>query len=241
MSLEEKKRKFAWARGSSQAKKVAVLQKEWIDKVNDAKALALVGKEAKKKKKNERSLLLLEKCKEHSGPVTLNTSDILDSLSEAQLVLEVRYLRATIAPNIRERVKVDKKFRKLSKSELINEILKLIKPESDVKSLDSLFLSLFPHVEDTDDTLEDLPVVSPANVDSDVHPGLAGLWSGPLQEQSVGVVTARGADDMLQLYRKGRHGYYADEDAVELEDWSLLKAFDTTSWVTVAKIVYLRF
>ena len=51
MSLEEKKRKFALARGSSQAKKVAVLQKECIDKVNDAKALALVGKEAKKKKK----------------------------------------------------------------------------------------------------------------------------------------------------------------------------------------------
>ena len=61
-------------------------------------------------------MLLLEKCKEHSGPVTMNTPDILDSLSEAQLVLEVRYLRSTLAPNIRERVKVDRKFRKLSKT-----------------------------------------------------------------------------------------------------------------------------
>ena len=59
MSLEEKKRKFAWARGSNQAKKVAALQKEWIDKVNDAKALALVGKEAKKQRKNERSCCYL--------------------------------------------------------------------------------------------------------------------------------------------------------------------------------------
>ena len=132
-----------------------------------------------------------------------------------------------------------KRKRKLSKSE-ISEILKVIKPESDVKSLDSLFLSLFPHVDDTDDAPKDLHVVSPPNVDSDIHPGLAGLWSGLLQEQSVGVIIARGADDMLQFYKKGRHGYYADGDAVELEDWSLLKAFDSTSWATVAKI-YLRF
>ena len=104
----------------------------------------------------------------------MNTPDILDSLSEAQLVLEVRYLRSTLAPNIRERVKVDKKFRKLSKTELINEILKVIKPESDGKILDSLFVSLFPNVDDTDDSLEDLPVVSPDKVDSDIHPGLAG-------------------------------------------------------------------
>ena len=130
-----------------------------------------------------------------------------------------------------------KRKRKLSKSE-ISEILKVIKPESNVKSLDSLFLSLFPHVDDTDDAPKDLHVVSPPNVDSDIHPGLAGLWSGLLQEQSVGVIIARGADDMLQFYKKGRHD---DGDAVELEDWSLLKAFDTTSWVTVAKIFYLRF
>ena len=105
MTLEEKKCKFAWAGASSETKKVALLQKGWIGKVKDAKN----RKETKKKKRNERSLLLLEKCKEHSGPVTMNTTDMLEKFSEPQLVLEVRYLRSTLAPNIRERVKVDKK------------------------------------------------------------------------------------------------------------------------------------
>ena len=180
LTMEEKKSKFAWARTSSQAKKVALLQKDWIGKVNDSKFLALVGKETKKKKRNERSLLLLEKCKEHSGPVTMNTTDMLEKLREPQLLLEVRYLRSTIAPNIRERVKVDKKFRKLSMAELKSEILKVIKPESDVTSLDSLFLSLFPDCETENDNSENISEDAALISDNGTHPGLAGFWSGPL-------------------------------------------------------------
>ena len=138
MNLQEKKSKFAWARGSVEVKKVIEMQKEWIEKVNSAKCLALVAKESKKKKKNERSLKLLGQCKEHNGPVTQSTADLLDSLTERQLVTEVRYLRVTIAPNIREKVKVDKKFRKLNKAELKNEILKVIRPEVQLDSLDNL-------------------------------------------------------------------------------------------------------
>ena len=237
LTLEEKKSKFAWARASSQDKKVALLQKEWIGKVKDAKN----RKETKKKKRNERSLLLLEKCKEHSGPVTMNTTAMLEGFSEPQLLLEVRYLRSTIAPNIRERVKVDKKFRKLCQAELKSEILKVIKPESDVTSLDSLFLSLFPDCEAGNDTIENSTEGSAAIAETGTHLGLAGLWLGPLQEKCVGVVVARGVADLLQLYSKGRHGYYADGDALELEDWSLVEALEITFWATVARIEYLRF
>ena len=60
--------------------------------------------------------------------MTQNTTEILDSLSAQQLVTEVRYLRVTLAPNIREKVKVDDKFRNLTKTELKNEILKVINP-----------------------------------------------------------------------------------------------------------------
>ena len=135
MDLQERKSKFAWARGSPQAKKVLNMQKEWIEKVSDAKCLALAGKETKKKKKNERSLKLLEKCKQHSGPVTQSTAEMLDDLSDGQLVTEVRYMRVTIAPNIREKVKVDKKFRKLNRTELKNEIFEL--------NIPSVFTSLY--------------------------------------------------------------------------------------------------
>ena len=248
MNLQEKKSKFAWARGSPQAKKVAQMQKEWIEKVSDAKSLALVGKEAKKKKKNERSLKLLEKCKEHNGPVTHSTTSMLDRLSAEQLVTEVRYLRVTIAPNIREKVKVDKKFRKLNQTELTNEIMKIIKPEVNIDSLESLFSKMVSKVssEAVDNSpVENSPVenspVENNNKEVIIHPGLAGLWSGPLEEQKVGVVVPRGEDDVLQLYCSGRHGYYADGQAVDLIDWSLIKTFDSVYYVTKAKVVYLQF
>ena len=72
--------------------------------------------------------------------------------------------------------------------------------------------------------------------DDTIHPGLAALWSGPLDEQAVGVVIPRGSDDVLQLYTKGRFGYYADGADVDIEDWSLVKVFDKVIFVTKARI-----
>ena len=240
MNLQEKKSKFAWARGSVEAKKVIEMQKEWIEKVNSAKCLALVAKESKKKKKNERSLKLLEQCKEHNGPVTRNTADLLDSLTDRQLVTEVRYLRVTIAPNIREKVKVDKKFRKLNKAELKNEILKVIRPEVQLDSLDNLLSDILSKDILVTETVGQSSAERTSN-EVLIHPGLAALWCGPLQEQCVGVVVPRGQDDVLQLYARGRHGYYEDGPAVDLQDWSVIRSIDKVLYVTKAKIVYLQF
>ena len=77
--------------------------------------------------------------------------------------------------------------------------------------------------------------------DDTIHPGLAALWSGPLDEQSVRVVIPRGSDDVLQVYTKGRFGYYADGAAVDLQDWSVVKVFENVTFVTKARIVYLKF
>ena len=57
----------------------------------------------------------------------------------------------------------------------------------------------------------------------------------------MGVVVPRGTDDLLQLYSKGRHGYYTDGQAVDMQDWTLIKSFDEVCYVTRARIVYLRF
>ena len=133
---------------------------------------------------------------------------------------------------------MDKKFRKLNQTELKNEILKVIKPEVNIDSLESLFSEMLS---------KDLPeaVVNSSDVRTTaatiIHPGLAGLWSGPLEEHKVGVVVPRGEDDVLQLYASGRHGYYAEGHAVDLEEWCLIMAFDNVSYVTKAKIVYLQF
>ena len=56
---------------------------------------------------------------------------------------EVRYLRATVAPSIREKVKVDGKFRKFNRDELKNEIKRVIKPESNIKNLTELLDNFF--------------------------------------------------------------------------------------------------
>ena len=84
--------------------------------------------------------------------------------------------------------------------------MKVIRPEANIGNLDNLFLEIFSR-----DIPEGLAVHDdPAARDDSIHPGLAGLWLGPLQEQCVGVVVPRGADDVLQLYARGRFGYFAD-------------------------------
>ena len=80
-----------------------------------------------------------------------------------------------------------------------------------------------------------------AGTESTIHPGLVGLWVGPLQEQCVGVVVPRGSDDVLQCYTKGRFGYFPDGNSADLQDWSLIKAFEKVSYVIKARIVYLQF
>ena len=74
-----------------------------IDLAEQVNKAAFAAKEAKKKKKIARGFSLLEECKQHGGPVTPDSLDLLDGLSQNQLLLETRYLRSTIAPAIKER------------------------------------------------------------------------------------------------------------------------------------------
>jgi hypothetical protein len=79
---------------------------------------------------------LLEKCKDHGGPLTPESIDKVDELDKTQLMAEVSYLKATISPNIRmkRRVKIgDNKFKfdDLSNMELKSSIRNAIKPEEE--------------------------------------------------------------------------------------------------------------
>jgi hypothetical protein len=51
-----------------------------------------------------------------------------------KILREVRYIRKTIGPNIRERRKIDGKFIKMTKVELINQIRYILKPSSDMNN-----------------------------------------------------------------------------------------------------------
>ena len=68
-----------------------------------SKKLALAKKEELKRKKNLRLLQTIDICKQHGGPLTDNNLELVESLSEKQLISEIVFLRLTVAPNIRQR------------------------------------------------------------------------------------------------------------------------------------------
>ena len=103
VSLADQMKEFQWARRSKEAREAMELQQNLINLAEDVNKAAFAAKEAKKKKKIARSFSLLEECKRHGGPVTPESLALLESLTQAQLLVETRYLRSTIAPAIKER------------------------------------------------------------------------------------------------------------------------------------------
>ena len=82
--------------------------------------------------------------------MTDNNLDLIESLSEKQLISEIVFLRLTVAPNIRQQRRVKDcnsgKFRveKFTAEELCTSIRNAIKPENEVdKNVDGLLLKIF--------------------------------------------------------------------------------------------------
>ena len=86
---------------------------------------------------NKRSLKHLEVCKKH-GPLSSSDADMqmLNQLKTYQLLAAIRYLRKTIAPNIKEkrRIKTDDKiyFENFSDIELRQQIKDVIRPTNNM-------------------------------------------------------------------------------------------------------------
>lgn len=218
MSEKEKRSKFRWARSSPQAKLVNEMAKDWLKKVEDSGKDAIQKKSLKKKKKNERSLKLLDQCKVHGGPLSSNEEDmkLLDTLMEKQLLLEVSYIRCTLDPTIKQRRKVEGKFQKFSIEELKLQIKNCLLPSDTLGSdLGSLLLDVLGFVdsENEDETgqLEDSPSLQPS-----LSPGVTGWWTGPLGEEQLGVLLTI---DSLQLYKKTRYGFVPDDLPVVPGEW----------------------
>ena len=95
-------------------------------------------KREKKRTKNILSLLLLEECKTHGGPISA-CLQLLEHLTHKELLQETRYLRATIAPHIKERRCVvdseGKKKMPLLSIESMRENIKLVLDKDSVTSV----------------------------------------------------------------------------------------------------------
>ena len=268
MSMEEKSAKWKVARSSSQAKKVRQIGTMYMDKVRAMKAVCLAGKEQTKKKKRERALALLEKCKAWGGPVTENIIGELGKLTADQLLVEVRYLRATVVPNIREKRKEGEKFVKFNKEELSYQIQNSIRPTTDVsvdvENLISHSLGLNngnesrDHTDEESKELKHLPenlTVETENTKnenneeststSSLPVGLIGQFSGPFNEVRIGVVISVGKENMLQVYESKRYGFVpALTEPEAIQDWKLLEEINEYEYVqypTRPDMIFLKF
>ena len=152
VSLHAQMQEFQWARRSKEAKEALQLQQNLIDLAEDVNKAAFAAKEAKKQKKIARSFSLLDLCKDHGGPVTPDSIELLGKLTQAQLLTETRYLRSTIAPAIKERKAVidssgKRKMPVLSEESLRENIKAAIKME--VKVVDNIDILITKAYEET--------------------------------------------------------------------------------------------
>ena len=133
---EERRKSWKWARTSNQVEDAKEIESNFLATVQATKKLSLYKKQELKKKRVENTLKTLEKCKLHNGPITVNSIEEVEKLNEKELLTEIKYLRATIAPNIRQkrRITVDGKYKmeKFPVQELRQSIKNVVKPESDV-------------------------------------------------------------------------------------------------------------
>ena len=249
MSKKERSAKWKWARNSSQAKKVRKIGKEYMELLKATKTLSLVEKEHKKNEKRKKALKLLEECKTWGGPVTEESLDKLHDLDESQLTKEVRYLRATVAPNIREKRKEGNKFVHFDKDQLIFQIRNSVKPTADcTNDVENLLNNVFDLECDEQIVVPSSDVQPEDSTDaatSAYPPGLVGQFSGPLEEIGVGVVVSVGSGIMLQLYESKRYGYVpALVELQSIEEWTLVEEICEYKYVNYPSkpgLIFLKF
>ena len=124
-------------------------RERFLGHCKDVKKLVLTKKEELKRKKNLRLLQTIDICKQHGGSLTENNLELVESLSEKQLISEILFLRLTVALNIcqQRRVKDSNtgKFRVKRFTEVLcTSIRNTIKPEHEIdKNVDRLLLKIF--------------------------------------------------------------------------------------------------
>ena len=246
MSTEEKRNEWKLARSSEESKEIRRIGEEFLTKVEGMKQMALEEKKKKKVKKNERALKLLQECKAHGGPITVDDISKLEELNESQLLSEVRYLRVTVSPNIREKRKTaDGKFQIFTKEELKNQIKNTIQPIDDTSSDLSTLLS------DTFQTIDNITPTPPATPTMDDHitptpndqvvdhikPGTVAWWVNGLGDRQLGVLLD---NDSLQMYAQKRYGHVPLGIPDDAARWSLDEEVLDYSYIQNNCGIYLK-
>ena len=212
-----------------------------METVKAMKAVLLAEKEKNKIGKQAKALKLLEECKDWGGPVTEKSVHTLNELDEKQLLVKVRYLRASVAPNIREKRKEGNKMIKFDKAQLIDQIKNVINPVSnECQDVEGILSCIFKVQENNENEFESGDVPSEGLI-----PGVVGQFEGPLSESKVGVVVAVGERRMLRLYESRRLGYIPSLSPQQpLEDCKMVEEivdYYHVTYPTKPDIVILKF
>ena len=250
LSPAEQRQKFHWSRSSDQSKKVRKMGKDYLEKVKAAEKIALKMKAEAKQKKLRRSLKLLETVKLHGGPITEQELDSLDSLTVKQLLSEIGYLRATIAPDIKQKRKLSNgKFETFPTNELKNQIKNAIKPEKseeiDVnilvkKALSEKNLDKNANVTSEDNMIEQAKEISETET-VQIKEGTVAVF---INEKSLGeeFLGALISDCSVQPYIPRGIGFIPDGFPVLVSDLKLVKLFSPPqfSYVVMGQEIFLK-
>ena len=225
----EREQKWRWARSSDKAKMVRTMEKEFRGKLE---ALKLVSYEEKKVKKMKLSAAFqeaLSNCKKHGGPITMTEVDRIKDLTYEQVLLEVKFLKKSTAPELRIKRKVDGKMVNFTRDELAQQMKDVLMPSHAPKSIESLLMSTF--VNDTDDK-------PPDNDDEQGEKttliGRHGFWREKTgtNDYSVGVLIDAST---LQTFKQTRFGYFPHSTHEDASDWELVSVISEDNYYYVEK------
>ena len=207
------------------------MKNKFMDKVKAAEGLANKERVRKIQLKKEKCLKLLDDVKQHGGPLTPTDVDKLKGLTDAQVLMEIKYLRQTVAPNIREKRKVGNKFVKFTREELEGQILNVLKPENMfVDDIDQLLLS----------AMEGKESANTKDTDCDETKDVVGkvaVVEGPLTDKTVGFIVNA---TTVQLYHVTRYGFEPDDTTEDLSDYKVVQIIEDYDFITRRTGVYLR-
>ena len=147
-SNEEKIAKWKVGKNSPEVKKAHAVLEEWQASVEHVSVIKVKNSQDNKLKKAGKLVKLVQNCIVHGGPVNIkNVDELLPKLKLEEVLNEIRLLRLTVAPDIRQQRKIKtptgSKVEKFSLPELQGSIRSAIAPANNVtNSVETLLKSL---------------------------------------------------------------------------------------------------
>jgi hypothetical protein len=180
----------------------------------------------------------------------LGDMDLLFKLPTKELILEVRYLRTTIGPNIKEKRRIRDsngkcRFEKFSDEELRMQIKSVLRPEvnaeQDLEQLNKILLDVLGNptnlVIDTAQVESIKDVAKKADLDLEASSECESMI-GSLGERCVGVMLD---STTLQTFEAKKFGFAPSGYAADISEWKVIEVIENPYYIVVQSDLYMKF